>query len=66
MILKNNGLSPIINQEIEEGFFILTYENFTETNLKIYRNVDSNLIQFHFCYKGDSVCLLYTSDAADE
>ena len=55
MILKNNGLSPIINQEIEEGFFILTYENFTETNLKIYRNVDSNLIQFHFCYKGDSV-----------
>lgn len=37
---------------IEEGFFILKFQNETEKNRLFKREVNVNFIQFHFCVKG--------------
>ncbi|MFT6324099.1 MAG: AraC-like DNA-binding protein [Halieaceae bacterium] len=38
---------------IEEGFFILKFNNETDENQLFKRDVNSNYIQFHFCVKGN-------------
>ncbi len=40
--------------EIEDGFFILKFQNEEEEPKKFTRNIDSIYIQFHFCVKGSS------------
>ncbi|WP_439152797.1 helix-turn-helix transcriptional regulator [Winogradskyella sp.] len=37
---------------IEDGFFVLTYKNETNSVQIIEREIDSSFIQFHFCTKG--------------
>jgi len=37
---------------IEEGFFILKFDNETDENQLFKREVSANFIQFHFCVKG--------------
>ena len=39
---------------VEEGFFILTYNNQTEASRIYRREVSSHFIQFHFCLKGQA------------
>lgn len=51
---KNNALSPRIEQLIEEGFSVLTYDNSSPDSQSIVRHVDASLIQFHFCFKGST------------
>lgn len=51
---ENIALSPRIEQEIEEGFFVLTYENTTDHLQTITRFVDASLLQFHFCFRGSA------------
>lgn len=55
---KTNNISESIAQGIyketmiEEGFFILKFNNETNENQLFRRDVNSNYIQFHFCVKG--------------
>ena len=51
---ENTALRPKINQQIEDGFFVLTYENISDTPQAITRFVDASLIQFHFCFRGSA------------
>ncbi|MFI8377875.1 helix-turn-helix domain-containing protein [Leeuwenhoekiella sp. NPDC079379] len=53
--LKNNALGLYSETNIEDGFFILKFNNDTSENQLITREVDSSYIQFHFCAKGSSV-----------
>ncbi|HET8886637.1 MAG TPA: AraC family transcriptional regulator [Salinimicrobium sp.] len=49
---KNIAKSLFEETRIEDGFFILKFQNETEKVQKVSREVDSNFIQFHFCLKG--------------
>jgi len=40
--------------EIEDGFFVLKFQNEENEPKKLTRNIDSSYIQFHFCVKGSS------------
>ena len=54
MTTENNALRPIIDQTIETGFDVLTYENMTDKKQQAMRHVDASLIQFHFCFRGSA------------
>ena len=49
---KNNDKSSLQETEIEEGFFVLRFQNETAGVLNEQKAVSSNFIQFHFCMKG--------------
>lgn len=52
--LKSVARGTFNETRIDEGFFVLTYQNenpFIET---VEREIDSSFIQFHFCVKGSS------------
>jgi len=52
---KENVAEGFIDRtEIEEGFFILKFQNESEEGQKFTRNIDHSFIQFHFCIKGSS------------
>ncbi|MBA80079.1 MULTISPECIES: helix-turn-helix transcriptional regulator [unclassified Leeuwenhoekiella] len=53
--LKNNASGLYSETHIEDGFFILKFNNESAENQLIAREVDSSYIQFHFCAKGNSV-----------
>ncbi len=40
---------------IEHGFSILTFTNTTKSNRQFVHKVDSSVIQFHFCLKGQTI-----------
>jgi hypothetical protein len=50
MNTENNALCPVIDQTIEAGFDVLTYENETDKKQHVVRHVDASLIQFHFLF----------------
>ncbi len=52
--LKNNAPGILEETKIEDGFYILKFQNDTRENQCIVRNIDSSFIQFHFCIKGDT------------
>jgi len=53
MLLKKNVAEGIYDEtRIEEGFFIIKFNNETEDNQLFKREVSANFIQFHFCIKG--------------
>lgn len=54
MQTQNTALGPRMEQLIEDGFYVLTYENNTPKNQTITRQVGSSLIQFHFCFRGSA------------
>lgn len=54
MFKENTALRPQIDQQIEDGFFVMTYENTTDISQPITRFVDASLIQFHFCFRGST------------
>ena len=55
---KNNDKSSLQETEIEEGFFVLRFQNETAGVLNEQKAVSSNFIQFHFCMKGRGDFLL--------
>lgn len=53
MVSKENSSEGVyIETIIEEGFYILAFNNETEKDVYYKREVGSNFIQFHFCIKG--------------
>ncbi|MBP2834165.1 AraC family transcriptional regulator [Aquimarina sp. U1-2] len=49
---KNNAPGVLEETQIEDGFFILKFQNETHDNQRVIRDIDSSFIQFHFCIKG--------------
>lgn len=52
MDLKNVAIGSVNETKIDDGFFILTYQNDSSNIEVVERNIDSSFIQFHFCIKG--------------
>ena len=52
--MKNNGISSSYNTEIESGFYVLRFKNDTERIIREKYPVDQDVIQFHFCLKGQT------------
>ncbi|WP_034887024.1 helix-turn-helix transcriptional regulator [Gillisia sp. Hel_I_29] len=51
---KNIAGGFVDETKIEEGFFILKFQNETPDSVNFTREIDSSFIQFHFCVKGQS------------
>lgn len=59
MKIENSGPKSVATSAfdetfIEDGFFVLTYKNESETVEILEREIDSSYIQFHFCIRGAS------------
>lgn len=52
---KNVAISPVSQTFIEQGFTVLTFLNENIDTYQYVREVDSNIIQFHFCLKGGAI-----------
>lgn len=52
--LKNVARGTFNETEVDDGFFVLTYQNENNFIETIERKIDSSFIQFHFCLKGSS------------
>ena len=52
--MKNNGISSSYNTEIESGFYVLRFKNDTERIIRKKHPVNQDIIQFHFCLKGQT------------
>ncbi|TDN87344.1 AraC family transcriptional regulator [Salegentibacter sp. 24] len=51
---KNNAVGFTEELKIEDGFYLLKFQNETPDIQKIIRDIDSSFIQFHFNLKGSS------------
>jgi len=49
---KNNDKSLVEVTIIEEGFFVLRFQNDSGESIRESREINSSFIQFHFCMKG--------------
>tara|TARA_R110002073_G_scaffold72537_1_gene177765 strand:+ start:807091 stop:807987 length:897 start_codon:yes stop_codon:yes gene_type:complete len=56
--------------QIEDGFIILKFQNDSNDNQQLIRDIDSSYVQFHYCLKGASTFNFnsgnYTFDVLDE
>jgi len=52
--LKNVARGTFNQITVEDGFLVLTYQNESNKLQTVERDIDSSLIQFHFCLKGES------------
>lgn len=52
--MKNNDISSFFQTEIEPGFFVLRFKNDGEDPLQKEHEVNQDVIQFHFCLKGQT------------
>ncbi|WP_452227179.1 helix-turn-helix transcriptional regulator [Lacinutrix cladophorae] len=68
--LKNVAKGTFNETKVEDGFFVLTYQNENQTVEALAREIDSSFIQFHFCIKGSGAFLFnngsYTLSIDDE
>ncbi|WP_052461219.1 helix-turn-helix transcriptional regulator [Psychroserpens mesophilus] len=51
---KNIARGSFKETKLDDGFFVLTYQNESHTIQIVEREIDSRFIQFHFCVKGSS------------
>jgi AraC family transcriptional activator of pyochelin receptor len=51
-MLKNNDESNASRMTIEEGFYVLRFQNDTDEVTRQVQEINSSFIQFHFCLKG--------------
>jgi len=58
---KNIAEGFVDETKIEDGFFILKFQNEENIPQKITREIDSTYIQFHFCVKGNGKFLFNNS-----
>ncbi len=67
---KNVAKGSLQTITLEDGFVILYLQNETSEKQQIEKQSDSNMIQFHFCVKGDAMFLFnegrYTLPLIDE
>jgi len=49
---KNNDKSLALKTVIEEGFYVMRFQNDSAEVIRETREMSSNYIQFHFCTKG--------------
>ena len=61
-MIKNNDISTNSKFMIEEGFYILRFENNSSKTICQSHDIDSTYIQFHFCLKGN-VDFLFNKDS---
>ena len=54
MMEKNIAEGTFQKIRLEEGFYLLKFQNQQKEPLQLVRNINSNFIQFHFCGKGGS------------
>ncbi|WAC01170.1 AraC family transcriptional regulator [Lacinutrix neustonica] len=52
--IENNAKGFFIETRVDDGVFILTHQNDSNSIKVIEREIDSSYIQFHFCLKGES------------
>ena len=52
--LKNNAVSISEEIKVEDGFYILKFQNDTSSTKLMSRDIDNSFIQFHFSVKGNS------------
>ncbi|WP_299223740.1 helix-turn-helix transcriptional regulator [uncultured Psychroserpens sp.] len=52
--LKNIASGSFEETKLDDGFFVLTYQNENSKTQTLEREIDSSYIQFHFCLKGAS------------
>lgn len=68
--IKNVAKGSFDETLIDEGFFVLTYQNEHNVIELIEREIDSSFIQFHFCLKGSSKFIFnegrYALDISEE
>ena len=61
-MLKNNDESNASRMTIEEGFYVLRFQNETNEVTREVREINSSFIQFHFCLKGQGDFLFNTGN----
>ena len=61
-MLKNNDESNASRMTIEEGFYVLRFQNDTNEVTREVREINSSFIQFHFCMKGQGDFLFNTGN----
>ena len=54
---KNNAKSLTEKNVIEDGFYVLTYQNESREKARASEEINSSFIQFHFCLKGKATFL---------
>lgn len=70
MEIKNNAEGSFDEVLIEEGFYVLKFQNEEDSNKTFTREINKRYIQFHFCLRGDGVFLFnqgnYTLNVSEE
>ena len=61
-MFKNNDESNASRMTIEEGFYVLCFQNDTDEVTREVREINSSFIQFHFCMKGQGDFLFNTGN----
>ena len=61
-MLKNNDESNASRMTIEEGFYVLRFQNDSDEVTREVREINSSFIQFHFCMKGQGDFLFNTGN----
>jgi len=61
-MLKNNDESSASKMTIEDGFYVLRFQNDTDEVTREVREINSSFIQFHFCLKGQGDFLFNTGN----
>ena len=61
-MFKNNDESNASRMTIEEGFYVLRFQNDTNEVTREVREINSSFIQFHFCLKGQGDFLFNTGN----
>lgn len=59
---KNNDKNGHQETEVEDGFFIIKYNNQTEDTHRVVREISRDYIQLHFCIK-NSIRLFFNKDS---
>jgi len=54
MIIENDGISSFLPTEIEPGFQVLRIKNDSREIQRTKKEVNQDVIQFHFCLKGNT------------
>ena len=61
-MFKNNDESNASRMTIEEGFYVLRFQNDSNEVTREVREINSSFIQFHFCMKGQGDFLFNTGN----
>ena len=61
-MFKNNDESNASRMTIEEGFYVLRFQNDSDEVTREVREINSSFIQFHFCMKGQGDFLFNTGN----